>query len=165
MSFQNPYFADFGSVSSATMRPEDLIPTFLDALDDEKERRSLHTGCEDFKDDFGRLDSLMGDIERRIESVDYYESEQPVWDIETLADELNEFAPPYAHFGSHPGNGSDYGFWLLDDIAEDFDGLSVADTSDVPDDYRGEVLHSNDHGNLTLYVADEDGLHEVWAIV
>lgn len=34
---------------------------------------------------------------------------------------------------------------------DEFDGLVVADTSEVPSDYEGAVLHINDHGNCELY--------------
>lgn len=48
----------------------------------------------------------------------------------------------------------------------EFDGLVVSDTSEVPADYDGEVLHINDHGNATLYVADGEGnLKEIAAVV
>ncbi|MGH8674178.1 MAG: hypothetical protein ACREVG_07705, partial [Burkholderiales bacterium] len=43
------------------------------------------------------------------------------------------------------GDGADFGYWLQD--MTDFDGLRVNDTSEVPSDYSGEVLHVNDHGN------------------
>ena len=47
----------------------------------------------------------------------------------------------------------------------DFDGLKVSDTGDVPADYSGEVLHINDHGNMTLYSAERGKLTEIWSIV
>jgi hypothetical protein len=47
--------------------------------------------------------------------------------------------------------------WMSD--MDDFDGLRVSDTSEVPDDYSGEVLHVNDHGNATLYVADNGSIN------
>lgn len=87
---------------------------------------------------------------------------------ETLFDALQEFAAPYFYFGAHPGDGCDYGFWLVEDVAqqvEDNGGLNVSDTSDVPADYSGEVLHVNDHGNPTLYHADKGHLTEIWSLV
>lgn len=40
---------------------------------------------------------------------------------------------------------------------KEYDGLVVSDTSDIPRGYRGEVLHINDHGNVTLYRAFRNG--------
>lgn len=37
----------------------------------------------------------------------------------------------------------------------------VSDTSEIPADYRGEVLHINDHGNVTLYVKSARKLKEI----
>jgi hypothetical protein len=95
----------------------------------------------------------------------YYESEASDYDLESLFDALNEYAGPYFYFGAHPGDGSDYGYWLSEGFEDDFDGLKVSDTSEIPAKYRGEVLHVNDHGNCTLYVKTARKLHEVWSVV
>jgi hypothetical protein len=137
-----------GSISHGTMRPEDLIPEFiytLKQLDTEKR--------------YARL------IEEAEAITDFDSDEASEILNEDLFNALNEFAPPYFYFGSHPGDGSDYGFWLSEDCLVDFDGLKVNDTSEVPEDYVGEVIHVNDHGNTTLYVADGGKLTEIWAIV
>jgi hypothetical protein len=149
--------AQFGSISHGTMRSGDLIPVFADEL------RALR----------GSLPRDLYNEIRQWERTEYDES-APAQDIheeygeqivEALFDALNEYAPPYGYFGSHPGDGADYGFWLCEDFQTDFDGLQVSDTSEVPRDYVGEVLHVNDHGNCTLYVARKGKLREVWAVV
>jgi len=79
---------------------------------------------------------------------------------------LNEYAAPYFYFGSHPGDGSDYGFWLSEDMENEFDGLKVEDLSEVPKDYAGEVIVINDHGNMSLYhKARTQKPREIWAVV
>lgn len=145
---------NIGSISSGTMREEDLIPAFLSELQSQKPCKQAHK-------------KLIREIEARMESENYYESEDEdsTFDLEALFDALNEYAPPYFYFGAHPGDGADYGYWLTEGFVEEFDGLKVNDTSEVPKGYRGEVLHVNDHGNVTLYVANRLGLHEVWGIV
>ncbi len=48
------------------------------------------------------------------------------------------------------GDGACYGFWICEDVQElvkESDGLVVSDLSEVPDEFNGEVLHINDHGN------------------
>jgi hypothetical protein len=49
--------------------------------------------------------------------------------------------------------------------AGEYDGLAVDDLSEVPDDYDGEVLHINDHGNATLYACSEGALKEIASVV
>lgn len=168
-----------GSVSCGTMREEDLIPDFLQELRQHKGeatfRRSHHAG-------------LCRDIARRMESEEYYESGDAGYDLESLFDALGEYAGPYFYFGAHPGDGSDYGYWLSENWDEEFVdalhngapalrkpfpnepvnrgiSLKVNDLSEIPSWFRGEVAVVNDHGNVTLYVKNSRGLREVWAIV
>lgn len=163
---------NLGSVSSATMRAEDLIPAFMDCvqgiIDDlpSDDETALH-----LSEELAQIEARIyrGEDDGGTERAEYWESDDAQFDLETLFDLLNEFAPPYCYFGAHPGDGADYGFWPMeDDLAQqvqDNDGLVVSDTSEVPDDYSGEVLHVNDHGNATLYSAHNGELTEVWSIV
>lgn len=151
-------YASFGSISHGTMRHEDLIPCFSAELDAllKRQPRSFKRG------EYRKLI-------REANALTDYDSEDAGHVLEELFDALQSFAPGYAYFGSHPGDGADYGFWLCEDLGG-FDGLKVGDLSDVPKDYRGEVLHINDHGNLSLYVAHgrmgrAPKFREVWALV
>jgi hypothetical protein len=161
-----------GSISHSTMRAEDLIPRFCDTLDD---IRDNYVYCDTGEEQTARhhherINNLLASIEQNRSEVgdDYYTSDAALYDLDSLFDMLNEYAAPYFYFGAHPGDGADYGFWLSEDVAQDVKdngGLVVNDTSEVPADYSGEVLHVNDHGNTTLYTADNGKLTEVWAIV
>ena len=160
-----------GSISSGTMRPEDLIPAFCDCLDD---IRQNYVYCEVGKEaearhHHERINDFLASIEQsRNTNEDYYSSEDADYDLEKLFDMLNEYSAPYFYFGSHPGDGADYGFWLPENFEQDFvdnGGLKVADTSEVPADYTGEVLHVSDHGNPTLYSAENGKLTEIWSLV
>ena len=140
-------YGSIGTVSHGTMRTEDLIPTFaeeLKSLDEDRE---------------------YADLVIQAEAVTDYDCEASFYLLEELFDILGNFAPPYFYFGEHPGDGSDYGFWIIEDFQQDFDGLKVADLSEVPDAYEGEVLHVNDHGNTSLYVADKGKLKEIRSVV
>lgn len=143
-----------GSVSHATMRPEYLIPAFLTEL------KSLGGKCKTKYQQLENLDRLTDA---------YWDSEEPSYDLETLFDALNELAPPYVYFGAHEGDGSDYGFWpsieSVEEACRDGEMLKVNDTSEVPEDYTGEVCHVNDHGNMTLYSASNGELTELWSCV
>jgi hypothetical protein len=137
----------FGSIIHATHKNEDLIPAFaaeLAYLDNAKAWSKLVSEAEALED---------------------YESEKAGFILETLYEALNDFAPPYAYFGAHEGDGSDFGFWLSSELEYSFDGLKVSDTSEVPADYTGEALHVNDHGNMTLYAVNAGTMTEVWSVV
>lgn len=139
----------FGSISTGTLQPRDLIPAFADALADVA------------------ADSEYEKLVADAESLTDYDSDEAADILQELTDALEVCAPPYFYFGAHPGDGADFGFWLSEDALQDFDGLRVSDTSEIPDDYSGEVLHVNDHGNMTLYAKDEGSteLRELWSLV
>lgn len=150
-------YASIGSISSGTMRAEDLIPTFADELDS-----LLRMQPRSFKR--REMRKLVNEANR---SEDF-DSEDAGELLNDLASALEEFAPPYFYFGAHEGDGADYGFWLnpYSFNEEDWEGLKVEDTSEIPKGYRGEVLHVNDHGNMTLYYCNARGkLKEIWGIV
>jgi hypothetical protein len=86
------------SLSEATMRPEDLMPCFIYAI------RQIDP------DNKPLMDS-MDKLEQDIEKEGYFDTEDCSWDLDYLFDTLNELAPDGYYFGSHPGDGSDYGFW------------------------------------------------------
>jgi hypothetical protein len=138
-----------GTVIEGTMRDEDLIPAFVDEI--------LYYDPED---------SFALEIDEAINNNTYdFNSERAMYDVNDLMDRLNDFADPYTYFGSHPGDGSDYGFWVEIDI-DNFDGIIVSDTSEVPENYIGYALHVNDHGNMTLYdVNGADNMTEIWGVV
>lgn len=95
------------SLSHATMRPEDLIPCFISAIqriasDDEELLQELKSKCSDYGLDIDNPIILL------------HAGEESDWILEFLFDTLNNLAPEGYYFGSHPGDGSDYGFWECD---------------------------------------------------
>ncbi len=86
-----------GSVVSATLQEKDLIPAFegvLDVAGVEYERPAS-------------VDKLLlgqSLTDNEMEEIGFYLNE-------TLFDLLNEIAPEGTAFGSHPGDGADFGFW------------------------------------------------------
>lgn len=190
-----------GSISSGTMRPEDLIPAFVSELE-----RRLKNGPPVSRETRKAHTALMRAVNRHIDGRDveqgepgtrmvvsgsrYYASEVADFDLDALFDALNCYAAPYFYFGTHPGDGADYGYWLSESWDDDFiniasDGsvfqyggrviafdkeyngtpIKVSDLSDIPSWFRGEVAVVNDHGNVTLYVKTSRTLREVWSIV
>jgi hypothetical protein len=150
---KNNYHRNIGSVSHATMRPEDLIPAFLDTLESQKPLRRKHR-------------KLARQVKQNIDQTeDYFDSDDASFDLDELFDALDSYALPYFYFGAHPGDGSDYGFWLTENLENDFEGLQVNDLADVPKAFSGEVLVINDHGNTSLYSYSRGRAREVWAVV
>lgn len=154
-------YAEFGSVSHGTLRAVDLLETFANELDTQIRRQP-----KSYKRAGAR--KLIREairVQYALEQSDEDCSDEASETMYALQDALSEFAPPYGYFGAHPGDGSDFGYWLSEDALEDFDGLKVSDSGDVPSGYRGEVLHVSDHGNPTLYYTTTRGLREVWSLV
>jgi hypothetical protein len=155
-----------GSISSGTMRDEDLFPVFVDTL------RELAKIAHN-KAHLEFCDEVQENIDAHYEWEDnvdvgheYFNTDASGYDMEKLFDYLQEYTLPYFYFGSHPGDGADYGFWLCENMEDEFDGLKVDDLSQVPKDYAGEILHITDHGNVSLYVkAKTQEARVVWEVV
>jgi hypothetical protein len=96
-----------GTISHGTMRPQDLIPAFLDALSIVNPE-----GYEQYLlMPFGPIPSYAMEDD----DSDWWESEDCVWTLEGLFDALDECADEGYYFGAHPGDGSDYGFWQIEE--------------------------------------------------
>lgn len=151
--------ARIGSVSSGTMRPEDLLPEFLYTLGQlDKPRHDAFVAA---NADLLDSDEVDEDSDEYADGCDDLVNE--------LFDILGEYAPPYCYFGANEGDGADYGFWpSLDSIR---DGIDAGEVFQVEageewdaDSIGGAsyVWEVNDHGNGTLY--GKDG-KELWSIV
>ncbi len=165
----NPANVSLGSVSHGTMREEDLIPAFMSEL------YRLKLVKHDFKPD-ETLGTLLKDIESRLydeddnERPEYYDSEAAHYDLEALFDALDGFSPPYVHFGSHEGDGSDYGYWICFDSIEDdvhAGELERGDETPEPSERpEGSLyLHVNERGNCELYSLEDGAWVSVWSCV
>jgi len=136
-----------GSVSSGTLRPEDLIPAFASALEPGSE------------------------LQARADAFDFEaaDNEEAGWLLEELYEALEEMAPNYCYFGAHPDDGADFGFWIsFDAIKEDIatgDLLQISDLSEIPQGHNGLALLVNDHGNMTLYGVTNGAAAEIWSVV
>lgn len=110
------------SLSHATMLEEDLIPCFLEFL---KEHA------------LAKYRSIMADEDYYYTiKVGHYNTETSCYLLnEVLFPTLDELAPVGYYFGSHPGNGSDYGFWEME--PEDWEALEPEDGVFVGKRLRG----------------------------
>ena len=140
-----------GTVSEGTLRPEDLIPAFADALESLAKQAGNMTP---------ELLALIEDARQ----PDCWPSDDPSLIFE-LEDALQEYAPPLFYFGAHEGDGACFGFWPSSFALEDFDGERISDLADLPADYTGEALLVNDHGNVSFYDCEGGKVRLVWSIV
>ena len=102
------------SIIHGTMRPVDLIPEFLDEL-------TAH--------DRDTADSCRAEIPPAAmadDDHDFWDSGDAASILDSLFDALDSTAPDGCYFGAHPGDGSDYGFWLSEEYAEELADLEEA---------------------------------------
>lgn len=89
------------SVSTATLREEDLIPAFESVLDEAGVNYDRPVAVD-------KLFAGKGLSDGEQEEIAYYLNE-------SLFDLLNEIAPEGTYFGAHPGDGADFGFWEVEE--------------------------------------------------
>lgn len=136
-----------GTISEGTLRPEDLIPKFLDALktvDPDKAAKLREHGQADLYPE-AFLEDLVENI-------------------------LNDYVPPYCYFGANHGDGACFGVWpdidalQMDSHGKGADVLKLNAGDEWPDVNGYEyVMVVTDHGNVTLFNAKTR--KEEWAIV
>ena len=148
-------YASIGSISSGTMRNEDLIPTFAWELNDLLKKQVKRFKRAEYR-------KLIREAEK-IEKEEAFDTEEAGYTLEGLFEALEAFAPPLCYFGANEGDGADYGFWPS---IEGYEGLKVSGLEDVPQGYAGEVLLVNDHGNITFGTITKRGkFSELWGAV
>lgn len=151
-----------GSVVTGTHRIPDLLDVFAGVLAD------LDTGSV-YAALIAEADALLAFYRSWEEVTDrepeeYLDMDQVHGLISDLGDALNGFAPPYVYFGTHPGDGADFGFWVDTDQIEDDCRIGDLRSGDErpydlgPNDL---FLVVSDHGNMTLY----RGETELWGCV
>ena len=135
-----------GSISSGSLKTEDLIQAFVDELTYYSPARAA---------------SLIQEYEPSDPEELDYESEEASFYLEALTEALEDLAPVGLYFGSAEGDGADFGFWPLNEY--DLEGVeTVSDLSKVETRY---VRLVNDHGNVTMFSLGADGLVELWSAV
>lgn len=159
MSAKRFVYPGIGSVSSGTMRTEDLLDTFADEL--RYQMRRLRLTREQRK----RFNQLLRDCRDTGAGNDDHGGDT----LADLFDALGEIGAPYTTFGAHEGDGADYGWWpcYIGD-GSNIDDLPRIDAGDeVPrEHWGGDVVFVNDHGNVECGYVDRKGkFHEYWSCV
>ena len=87
------------TVIHGTLRTEDLV--------------------EAFTDEYERIGGRSSNVELFRSHLSLPEGEdreeELLYDIDDLFGLLNELAPAHTSFGSHPGDGADFGFWTYEE--------------------------------------------------
>lgn len=99
------------TVIHGTQQPEHLIPTLIKFLDLVKEKLSFEKR-ESFVATWTAIDNFLAVVENQ---ENYLTSDQAVEDLETILSWLNELAPDGFYFGPHIGDGSDFGYWAVEE--------------------------------------------------
>ena len=93
------------AVSNATLRLQDLIPSFLSAL---RERDpAAYTQI--------MVNNAIPAHAFEDDEADWWESDDAHFILEDLFDSLNETAEDGEYFGAHEGDGSLFGFWPVEE--------------------------------------------------
>lgn len=108
-----------GSISHGTMRNEDVLPSIMSTLfkEDPQKAREIWQENPDF---FEALCDKASGIDNP-----WWNSEDANYISEELFDVMNDYSPEGHYFGSHPGDGSDYGYWPDDEHLDDVVGESI----------------------------------------
>jgi hypothetical protein len=127
MKFSNVDLKNWGSVSSGTLNTFDLMGSFLPMLANiDKKRHDIFVSSwynDGWRGEGGQwsiVDNERVYWVRPNYPLDY--SGHKFWDNELaeemlneLFDAINEYVPNGYYFGSHPGDGADFGFWQTEE--------------------------------------------------
>ena len=169
--------ASFGSISTGTLRTQDLLSAFISEGESQQLRNGAFLATPEgmpLRDRLAKVigeaqDAFADDGETLSESGEEFGEEI----VNDFCDVLSEFAPAYGDFGAHCGDGADFGYWVdVESVKEQVEFVSSRRVEFPADDFRGEWLHVNERGNCALYVRESDETkpdgytdRELWSIV
>jgi hypothetical protein len=143
------YKATVGSISSGTLRTADLVESFAwelkQLIASDPPVVPLYTALLARVENWDGADTTAEDF-----SESDYDSEGSGL-VDELTTALEEFAPPYCYFGTHEGDGADFGFWPS---IESIEELPRVEDSDGAKALGEDSIFINDHGNVTVYGGD-----------
>jgi len=179
MKPNKPTTLELGTISHGTMRVQDTMPALLSALDGIRLSAADRQTCNGIQ---RSLDAWIAvDAKAYRDSQGPWDADDLLFDLETeMYDTLiplaESYVPDYCGIGSHPGDGSDLGVWVCEELLDDttqgsYDGYcwrlrenNHPTEETIPAD-MSHALAVNDHGNATLYARGADGWTECWSIV
>lgn len=110
-------YGEPGTLIHGTLRPQDLVPVFLDEL-----RRLDRARFDEYvQANPGMLPGEIPASAIESNSDPWWDTESVTWALDSLFDTLGEYSPEGYYFGTHEGDGADFGWWPVD-RDEDYEG-------------------------------------------
>jgi hypothetical protein len=140
-----------GSISTGTLRPEDLIPAFTYTMGE-----LTHNPISNTSKYPNEAMAKLWDEAIHLIGTDQWWTLDPEDSgvnglLNDLTDALNELCPPFVYFGTLEGDGADFGFWPDIETIQEIVNIAECDASQgisCPDD--GVIVQVSDHGNVTV---------------
>ena len=160
-----------GSISTGTLRPEDLIPAFTYTMGE-----LTHNPISNTSKYPNEAMAKLWDEAIHLIGTDQWWTLDPedsgVDDLlNDLTDALDELCPPFVYFGTLEGDGADFGFWPDMDRIEEEIGTTIQIASSLSD-FQAEhcwtladdnvIVQVSDHGNVTVMDMERNVL---WSVV
>lgn len=122
---------DPGTISHGTLNPAHLLSAYIHALEG---FTLIHGDYFSRSENFNQRDNIAAKIGEAQDcfsedgtDIDEEKEEPANWLVnEELPDLMNEYAPARHSFSSHPGDGSDFGFWENEEDEDEPETLSKA---------------------------------------
>ena len=152
-----------GSISTGTLRPEDLIPAFTYTMGELTHNPISNTS----KYPNEAMAKLWDEAIHLIGTTEWWTIDPEDSGVDSLlndlTDALNELCPPFVYFGTLEGDGADFGFWPDIETIQEIVNIAECDASQgisCPDD--GVIVQVSDHGNVTVMDMERNVL---WSVV
>jgi hypothetical protein len=157
-----------GSISTGTLRTEDLLPVFtytMGELTHDPISNTSRYPTEAMANLWDEAIHLIGTdqwwtIDPDDSGVDSL--------LEDLTDALQELCPPFVYFGTLEGDGADFGFWADLEAIDESCGLKHhrrthnPDTGEIVLEDDSVIVQINDHGNVTVM---DMARNVLWSVV
>ena len=154
-----------GSISTGTLRTEDLIPAFTYTMGE-----LTHNPISNTSKYPNEAMAKLWDEAIHLIGTDQWWTIDPEDSgvdglLNDLTDALNELCPPFVYFGTLEGDGADFGFWVdMNDFDESrrLDGNYQGNPEEVWHVAENVISHVSDHGNVTVMDMERNVL---WSVV
>ena len=150
-----------GSISTGTLRTQDLLPVFLETFIALGGNVPSDLECGSYIE---YLNWPNPETTACNEDDKFWDSEDAMWDMEALTNVLNNLCPPFVYFGTLEGDGADFGFWPdMEALNEAMQNMGMASESDEEIlAEEGVIVQVSDHGNVTVMDIDRN---VIWSVV